>query len=332
MPADGSWPPELDVMEVLGQDPTTLYTTVHTLQTGTHSSAGSGVSVASMSSGYHTYGVDWEADKITWYYDGKEVFETATPADMNKPMYLIANLAVGGYWPGAASASTPFPANMQIDYIKAWSSNPYAGAAAPDYNTVAATVDTGQVLSGGGGDDLILGGAGNDQVLASSGNDTVNGKTGHDTIAGGAGTDWLYGGQGDDLIRSGSGSNVLLGNMGADTLDATASLGSDTVRGGQGDDVIVGGSTYDWLSGDRGNDTVTGGHGADIFHAFVGSDLDRVTDFNFAEGDRVQLDPGSQWNATQVGADTIISLGSGDEMILANVQLSTLGNGWIFAA
>src|SRR5882672_7706165 len=40
LPEDGSWPPEIDVMEVLGNDTTKLYTTVHTSSTGTHTSSG----------------------------------------------------------------------------------------------------------------------------------------------------------------------------------------------------------------------------------------------------------------------------------------------------
>src|SRR4030095_7896236 len=77
-----------------------------------------------MSLGYHTYGVDWEPDYITYYFDGQQVFKAPTPADMNEPMYMIANLAVGGYWPGNANSTTPFPAQMKIDYIRAYSNTP----------------------------------------------------------------------------------------------------------------------------------------------------------------------------------------------------------------
>jgi len=39
---------------------------------------------------------------------------------MHKPMYMLANLGVGGSWPGAPDASTRFPANYSIDYIRAY--------------------------------------------------------------------------------------------------------------------------------------------------------------------------------------------------------------------
>ena len=35
-------------------------------------------------------------------------------------MYFVANLAVGGQWPGAPDASTRFPADFAIDYVRAY--------------------------------------------------------------------------------------------------------------------------------------------------------------------------------------------------------------------
>ena len=174
LPQNGSWPPELDVMEVLGNAPGTLYTTVHTDQTGTATSSGIGSVVANTSTAFHTYGVDWEADKITWYFDDKPVYQVATPADMHSPMYMLANLAVGGSWPGNADATTPFPAQMNIDYIKAWTANPYSYA--PETSTGA-----GQTIAGAANDSLT-GTSGDDTFVASlQGGEMLTGGTGHDT-------------------------------------------------------------------------------------------------------------------------------------------------------
>jgi len=46
-------------------------------------------------------------------------------------MYMLANLAVGGDWPGAPNSTTPFPADMKIDYIRAYSSVPGGGTTTP---------------------------------------------------------------------------------------------------------------------------------------------------------------------------------------------------------
>jgi serralysin len=55
-----------------------------------------------------------------------------------------------------------------------------------------------------------------------------------------------------------------------------------------------------------------------------------VLDFSSAEGDRVMLDPGSTWTVAQVGADTVVSLTGGAQMVLVGVTLSSLPDGWIF--
>jgi beta-glucanase (GH16 family) len=39
---------------------------------------------------------------------------------MNQPMFLLANLAVGGHWPGAPDAATRFPARFAIQFIRAY--------------------------------------------------------------------------------------------------------------------------------------------------------------------------------------------------------------------
>ena len=197
-----------------------------------------------------------------------------------------------------------------------------------------------QTLSGGQGDDVIQGGTGptylrgdegDDSIAGGAGFDDINGNMGNDTINGGSGGgDWLVGGKDNDSITGVAGDNILYGNLGNDTL--VGGSGNSILRGGQGDDLIHGGSGNEWLSGDRGNDTISGGGGADIFHTFSGAGVDVVTDFHQGEGDRVQLDPGTTYTVNQVGADTVIDMGNGDQMTLQNVQLSTLSSGWIFSA
>ena len=125
------------------------------------------------------------------------------------------------------------------------------------------------------------------------------------------------------------GLGTVLGNLGQDLVDGGA--GDDVVRGGQGDDRIFGWSGDDYLAGDRGNDTLSGGSGADVFHSFGEAGLDRITDFNFAEGDRLRLVAGSTWSVAQQGGDVVVDLGGGAQVVLEGVQLWSLGDGWIAA-
>ena len=185
-------------------------------------------------------------------------------------------------------------------------------------------------IDGGPGRSYLRGGEGNDSIVGGAGFDDINGNQGDDTCVSGGGDDWVVGGKGDDSLVGSAGTNIVYGNIGNDTCDGGA--GNDTVRGGQDNDVIYGGAGDDFVSGDRGDDTVTGGAGADLFHTFGAAGIDRVLDFNVAEGDRVLLDPGTQYTVAQVGADTVISMTGGGQMILVGVQSSALPAGWIFGA
>jgi beta-glucanase (GH16 family) len=351
LPEDGSWPPELDIMEAIDKA-TTDYTTVHSNNIANTMSS-KGTDAAGLSSGYHTYAVDWEPDHITWYLDGQEVYQVATPSDMNKPMYVILNLAVGGGWPGNADGSTQFPANYNVDWVRAYSSNPYSAgnpdssdpaqiggtSSTTDTSTSTTTAATSQPVTVSGATDgadsitgpdnqwnVIHGNGGNDSIVGGNGFNQINGNTGDDTIIGHSTTgDWLLGGQGQDSIDASAshGNNILNGNLGNDTLIGGA--GADTLRGGQGDDVIHAGSGNDWISGDLGNNTIYGGQGADTFHAGGGHDVIN----GWHNGDHVHIDQGVTYTVAQVNGDVHITLSNGGEMDLIGVQQSSLQSGWI---
>ena len=220
----------------------------------------------------------------------------------------------------------------------------------------------GDTLSGGAGDDTLVGGAGGDILDGGEGDDTVilsglqpwgvevllgQDVDGHQWfgIPEGAGltdedrpngvdrlvsVENIIGSGGDDDIVGGAGANRLQGGLGADILAGVG--GDDVLRGGQGNDVLRGGDGDDFVSGDRGDDTMSGGSGADVFHTFGGAGIDRVTDFSLAEGDRVQLDAGTTYSVSQVGADTVIDMVGGGKMILVGVAASSLAGAWIFGA
>jgi beta-glucanase (GH16 family) len=116
-----TWPPEVDVMEMIGSMPDAP----HVAAIRPSGSSGFGylsqyIYTFDTSTAYHTYGVEWDATNLTYYYDGQFVAQTNTDATMTQDMELIANLAVGGNWPGSPDGTTVFPAYMGIDYIRAW--------------------------------------------------------------------------------------------------------------------------------------------------------------------------------------------------------------------
>ncbi len=135
LPADGSWPPELDAMEIVGNNPSTLVMTTHSKTNGTNPLW---ADIPNSSQGFHTYGVDWEPDKVTWYFDGNAVKQANTPADMNKPLYMVLSTQTGtsGSWAGAPNPGQS--SAMEVNYVRAYSSNPNAASIAPS-NSAPAT-------------------------------------------------------------------------------------------------------------------------------------------------------------------------------------------------
>ena len=72
----------------------------------------------------------------------------------------------------------------------------------------------------------------------------------------------------------------------ADVLVGTA--GDDSIDGGAGNDTIISGAGTDW---------VTGGHGADTFVITDQSQFTIITDFNAAEGDKIEFNFGGSTSA-----------------------------------
>lgn len=127
LPADGTWPPEIDAMEWQGGTPTIDYATIHwgVERNGHHPSSGTSYDTGfDLSAGFHTYGLDWQADSVTWYFDRKAIKKFTKVNDIpHKPMYILVDLAVGG-WISFPDQTTHFPATMLVDYVRVWPTKP----------------------------------------------------------------------------------------------------------------------------------------------------------------------------------------------------------------
>jgi beta-glucanase (GH16 family) len=130
LPSDwvyGGWPAsgEIDIMELLGQEPGKIYGTIHWGQDAAHHiSSGGSYSLpnsASFAAGYHTFSLEWTADSLKWFMDDKQYHAEGDGAPFDKRFHLVLNVAVGGNWPGSPDASTLFPQVMQVDYVRVYS-------------------------------------------------------------------------------------------------------------------------------------------------------------------------------------------------------------------
>lgn len=267
LPTDLSWPPEIDIMEVIGSAPNQLETSVH-FDAGGHQMNNKSTTVQGMTTGFHTYGVDWQKDKITWYFDGAKIHETATPAGMNKPMYMLANLAVGGEWPGSPDASTKFPASLEIDYIRAYAD---AGGTSPSPppGSWGPAVERSPFI-------LPASAKAKKQVIGTYDWDKLSGTRTHDKIVGKEGGDRMSGGKGDDTyyVDHRSDRAIEKAKMGIDTVRTDlssfrlATHVENLVLTGKGDQRAYGNSASNKIySNGVGDNILSGGAGNDHLHA-----------------------------------------------------------------
>jgi beta-glucanase (GH16 family) len=123
------WPGcgEIDVMEDFGTGPAVVHGTVH----GPGYSGDGGISGAldtgaPLAGDFHVYAVDWEPDRIRWYFD-ETCYHAVTPAALHgnpwvfdHDFYLLLNVAAGGTASVTPDDSTPFPQAMLVDYIRVY--------------------------------------------------------------------------------------------------------------------------------------------------------------------------------------------------------------------
>ena len=124
--ADGHWPPELDIVETFGANPSALTNSVHTGETGQHTYQTVWTHQPTLTSGFHTFGALWTPTTITFTYDGDAIGQIDTPADMHSAMYPVVALAMSRGVPG----TTDDPRAMLVDYVRAYSSDADAVAVA----------------------------------------------------------------------------------------------------------------------------------------------------------------------------------------------------------
>ncbi len=135
---------EIDIMEAYGDKPKLFGGTIHFgSQWPNNIYKGKSYTVDDTTdvSVYHTYGIEWEPGKITWFVDDEEYYTadtwysiTAGTAENNTfdapfdvPFYILLNVAVNGTWDAGEADNGDYTGNgnssMLVDYVRVYSKN-----------------------------------------------------------------------------------------------------------------------------------------------------------------------------------------------------------------
>lgn len=127
------WPKcgEIDVMENIGREPNMNHGSLHgpstTAPTADLTSTISLPAGQAYGDEFHIYAIEWEPGTVRFYVDSNN-YATFTQAQwpaggqwvFDKPFFILLNVAVGGSWPGSPDATTQFPQQMLVDYVRVY--------------------------------------------------------------------------------------------------------------------------------------------------------------------------------------------------------------------
>jgi beta-glucanase (GH16 family) len=127
------WPKcgEIDIMENIGREPGMVHGSLHGPNSiGGTSDTTSTVTLpnnANFADDFHVYAVEWEPTQIRFYVDSNNYAafnKSDWPANgtwvFDHPFFVIVNVAVGGSWPGSPDATTQFPQQLLVDYVRVY--------------------------------------------------------------------------------------------------------------------------------------------------------------------------------------------------------------------
>ena len=126
----GGWPKsgEIDIMEYLGHEPTRVFGTIHYGHDfWRFTSNDTFLESGSFDTEFHVFSAIWTENCIQFLLDGVPYGEPNTRSTtlpttwpFDQDFHVILNLAVGGNLPGNPNASTVFPQQMEVDYVRVY--------------------------------------------------------------------------------------------------------------------------------------------------------------------------------------------------------------------
>ena len=124
---------EIDIMENIGKEPDAVHGSLHGPNSSSKTATTDTTSTFRLAAGqkfaddFHVFAVEWDANSVKFFVDStnyasftKEQWPATGPWVFDHPFFIILNLAIGGDWPGPPDATTKFPKQMLVDYVRVY--------------------------------------------------------------------------------------------------------------------------------------------------------------------------------------------------------------------
>ena len=128
------WPAsgELDIMENKGSASNTSSSAIHGpgYSGNTPFAHANSIAPGTLADAFHVYAVEWDANSAKFYVDGtlhynvlRSDLQRYGASILDKPYYIILNLAVGGNFDGDPQTDAILPATMLVDYVRVYTAS-----------------------------------------------------------------------------------------------------------------------------------------------------------------------------------------------------------------
>ncbi|MGH1483362.1 MAG: glycoside hydrolase family 16 protein [Geminicoccales bacterium] len=121
IPSDHSWPPEIDMLEVIGSNPANPsdadYFFFNSILSQPNDDQITRITPPRGKDAWYTIGFLWDDQEMRWFLDGKEVRKRPSH-QTDKEFYFLMSSEIGGNWVGAPTGDTIWPMEIEVDYIR----------------------------------------------------------------------------------------------------------------------------------------------------------------------------------------------------------------------
>ena len=122
IPDDHSWPPEIDMLEAVGSNPSNQsdadYLFFNSIIGGRDDRL-TRILPPRGKNAWYTIGFLWTETEMRWFLDGEEV-RNRPAIGGDKALYFLVSPEVGGKWVGTPTDETTWPMETEIDYVRVY--------------------------------------------------------------------------------------------------------------------------------------------------------------------------------------------------------------------